>query len=110
VALERLGRHVPVGDLEPVEYRRLVRQETVLERQRGGALLLEQQRVDSASVITPSSRPRMTSGATIADVMPTSLLACRLASVGAEFSSSSRSSIRIVSFWAIAWLAKWPGG
>ena len=45
VALQRLGRDVPVGHLEPVEYGRLVRQQAVLERQRGGPLLLEQQRV-----------------------------------------------------------------
>ena len=52
----------------------------------------------------------MTSGATIADVMPTSLVARRLASLVAAFSSSTRSSIRIVSFWAIARAAKWCDG
>ena len=45
VGLQRLGGHVPAGDLEAVEGGQALRQQAGLERQRGAPLLLEQHRV-----------------------------------------------------------------
>ncbi len=43
--LERLRGHVPAGDLQPVEFRDVMRQQARLESERGAPFLLEEHRI-----------------------------------------------------------------